>query len=361
MSSGDRPTIKALIFGVTGQDGSYLAEFLLAKGYEVHGVRRRASTFNTGRINHLISDKKIWEHKFFLHYADLEDAIAVNSLILNIKPNEIYNLAAQSHVGLSFDIPMSTINVGGLGSLRILEAILRNDLAKTTKYYQASTSELFGGLKNQELDENSLMAPRSPYAVGKLMAYWLTRNYRDAYGIFAVNGILFNHESPRRGETFVTRKITRGITGIKAGILDELHLGNLDAMRDWGHAKDYVEAMWLMLQQEIPTDFVIATGQNYTVRRFVEMVCSKLCYEIQWKIEDKVEIGYDTKTGKTLVRTDAGYLRPLEVDFLLGNANRARALLGWIPKIKINSLIEEMLENDTQLWEREKSFPNINR
>jgi len=359
--SQKNPKKVALIFGITGQDGSYLAELLLDKGYEVHGVRRRSSSFNTARIDHLINQKDIWEKDFFLHYGDLEDSSILNSIIKTLEPNEIYNLAAQSHVGLSFDEPIYTIDVAGLGAVRILESIYRNGLASKTRYYQASTSELFGGIASDPFSENSAFSPQSPYAAAKLLAYWMTRNYRDGYGMFAVNGILFNHESPRRGETFVTRKITRGFAKIKEGIAQDLVLGNLDAVRDWGHAKDYVSAMWAMLQTDVPQDFVIATGEAYSVRTFVEKVAEKAGFKIMWSGHGLSEVGTDANTGRILVKVDRGYFRPLEVDTLLGDATRARKALNWEPKIKLDAMIEAMLEYDLALVQKEKMFPNLNR
>ena len=355
------PKKVALIFGITGQDGSYLAELLLDKGYQVHGVRRRSSSFNTARIDHLINQKDVWEIDFFLHYGDLEDSSVLNSIIKTLEPDEIYNLAAQSHVGLSFDEPIYTIDVAGLGAVRILESIYRNGLASKTRYYQASTSELFGGVASDPFSENSAFSPQSPYAAAKLLAYWMTRNYRDGYGMFAVNGILFNHESPRRGETFVTRKITRGFAKIKEGVAQDLVLGNLDAVRDWGHAQDYVSAMWAMLQTDVPQDFVIATGEAYSVRTFVEKVAEKAGFKIMWSGHGLSEVGTDTNTGRVLVKVDRGYFRPLEVDTLLGDATHARKALNWEPKIKLDAMIEAMLDYDLALVQKEKMFPNLNR
>jgi GDPmannose 4,6-dehydratase len=351
----------ALIFGITGQDGSYLAELLLTKGYEVHGVRRRSSSFNTARIDHLINQKNIWEKDLFLHYGDLEDSSVLNSIIQSLSPDEIYNLAAQSHVGLSFDQPIYTIDVAGLGAVRILESVYRNGLASKTRYYQASTSELFGGVSNKPFTEDSIFIPQSPYAAAKLLAYWMTRNYREGFGIFAVNGILFNHESSRRGETFVTRKITRGFAKIKEGVTDDFVLGNLDAVRDWGHAKDYVSAMWAMLQTEIPQDFVIATGEAITVRTFVEKVADKVGFKIVWSGKGLDEVGIDANTGKILIKVDKGYFRPLEVNTLLGDASKARKILNWEPQIKLEEMIDSMLEYDLALVRKEKMFPNLNR
>ena len=350
----------ALIFGVTGQDGSFLAEWLLKKGYEVHGVRRRSSSFNTGRIDHLIQNAKFWESSFFLHYGDLEDGSSINRIILETMPDEIYNLAAQSHVGLSFEEPLYTVEIAGLGCLRILECLLRQN-NKQIKYYQASTSELFGGDGESSFNELSPFQPRSPYAAGKLLAYWSTRIYREAYGIFAVNGILFNHESYRRGETFVTRKITRGLSRIKFGLQDVLVLGNLNAIRDWGHAKDYVEAMWLMMQLEVAEDLVISTGHHSSVREFVNLTAQELGYSLKWEGEGSSEIAIDTHTGKTIVKVDAGYLRPLEVNFLEGDSSRAREILKWEPRMSIAELVSEMVDYDIKLCEKELQFPSVHR
>ena len=351
----------ALIFGVTGQDGSYLAELLIDKGYVVHGVRRRSSSFNTGRIDHLINDSALWESRFFLHYGDLEDSSSINQVITLTDPDEIYNLAAQSHVGLSFEEPIYTVQVGGVGSLRILECIRQYDKKKKIRFYQASTSELFGGYGTLAFNENSNFMPKSPYAAAKLLAYWSTRIYRDAYDTFAVNGILFNHESHRRGETFVTRKITRGLSRIKAGLQQELLLGNLYAIRDWGHAKDYVEAMWLMMQMDQPEDLVISTGNHYSVKDFVQMVADELGIDLAWKGEGTSEVGIDSKTGNILIRVDEGYMRPLEVDFLEGNSVRAREILKWQPRTTIKELVAEMVAFDLELCRKESSFPRTHR
>ena len=351
----------ALIFGITGQDGSYLAELLLSKGYVVHGVRRRSSSFNTGRIDHLINDSALWESRLFLHYGDLGDSSSINQVISLTDPDEIYNLAAQSHVGLSFEEPIYTVQVGGMGSLRILECIRQYDKKKKIKFYQASTSELFGGDGTLAFDENSNFMPKSPYGAAKLLAYWSARIYRDAYDIFAVNGILFNHESHRRGETFVTRKITRGLSRIKAGLQEELILGNLYAIRDWGHAKDYVEAMWLMMQMDEPEDLVISTGNHYSVKDFVKMVANELDINLAWKGEGASEVGFDSKTGNILIRIDKGYMRPLEVNFLEGNSVRAREVLNWQPKTTIKELVAEMVAFDLELCRKESSFPRTHR
>ena len=351
----------ALIFGITGQDGSYLAEFLIDKGYIVHGVRRRSSSFNTGRIDHLINDPSVWDSKFFLHYGDLEDTSSISQVITLTDPDEIYNLAAQSHVGLSFEEPIYTVQVDGVGSLRILECIRQHPKVGKIKFYQASTSELFGGYGTAAFNEDSHLMPQSPYAAAKLLAYWSTRIYRDAYDIFAVNGILFNHESPRRGETFVTRKITRGLCRIKAGLQKELLLGNLYSIRDWGHAKDYVEAMWLMMQMDKPEDLVISTGHHYSVKDFIEMVAEELNIDISWSGEGTSEVGIDSKTGNILIRVDAGYMRPLEVNFLEGNSAKAREILNWIPKTPIKELVAEMVAFDLEFCRKESQFPRTHR
>lgn len=332
---------KALIFGVTGQDGSYLAEFLLAKGYEVHGCKRKASSFNTTRIDHLMANTQ-----FKLHYADLTDASHSIKLLQEIQPDEVYNLAAQSHVAVSFELPEYTANVDALGTLRILEGIRLLGLSKKTKFYQASTSELYGKIQEPIQKETTPFYPRSPYAVAKLCAYWMVVNYREAYGMFAVNGILFNHESPRRGETFVTRKITRGVAAIKQGKQDKLLLGNLHAKRDWGYAPDYVEAMWLMLQQEEPEDFVIATGQTHTVKEFVERAFEEVGIELVWQGQGTEEVGIDKETGNIVVQVDPRYFRPTEVDVLLGDAKKSRNKLGWAPKTTFDELVKIMVQAD---------------
>ena len=334
---------RALITGITGQDGSYLAEYLLNKGYEVHGVKRRSSSFNTGRIDHIYDDP---EAKLFLHFGDMTDSTNLTRIIANVQPDEIYNLAAQSHVHVSFESPEYTANADAIGPLRLLEAIRLLKLEEKTKLYQASTSELYGKIQEPMQSESTSFYPRSPYAVAKLYAYWITVNYREAYNIFACNGILFNHESPRRGETFVTRKITRAAVRIKHNLQDKLVLGNLDAKRDWGHAKDYVEGMWLVLQQEVPEDFVLATGETYSVRWFVEKVFSKLDMSLEWHGQGVNEIGIDANSGKTLIEVSKDYFRPTEVDLLLGDATKARTKLGWKPKYDINSLIGEMIDHD---------------
>ena len=335
---------KALITGITGQDGSYLAEFLLNKGYEVHGIKRRSSSINTGRIDHLFQDPHDSNLKFILHHGDLTDSTSLIRIIQEVQPDEIYNLAAQSHVKVSFEEPEYTANSDALGALRILEAIRILKLEKKTKYYQASTSELYGAVKESPQNENTPFYPRSPYGVAKLYAYWITVNYREAYGIYACNGILFNHESPVRGETFVTRKITRALTRIKLGLQKTLYLGNLNAMRDWGHAKDYVEVQWLMLQQDKPSDFVIATGKQYSVRDFVNLAAKNLDMKLEWKGKDEDEIGICE--DKEIIKIDTNYYRPTEVESLLGDSSKAKKELGWEPKISFEELVKEMVEKD---------------
>ena len=335
---------KALITGVTGQDGSYLSEFLLNKGYEVHGIKRRTSLINTARIDHLFQDKHEPNLKFILHHGDLTDSTSLIRIIQEVQPDEIYNLAAQSHVKVSFEEPEYTANSDALGALRILEAIRILKLEKKTKYYQASTSELYGLVKETPQNEETPFYPRSPYGVAKLYAYWITVNYREAYGIYACNGILFNHESPVRGETFVTRKITRALARIKLGLQKTLYLGNLNAMRDWGHAKDYVEVQWLMLQQEKPSDFVIATGKQYSVRDFINLAAKNLDMKIEWKGKDEDEIGICE--NKEIIKIDTNYYRPTEVESLLGDASKAKKELGWEPKISFEELVKEMVEKD---------------
>ena len=337
---------KALITGITGQDGAYLAEFLLGKGYEVHGVKRRSSLFNTDRIDHLYQDPHEKNPKFVLHHGDLTDSSSLIRIIQEVQPDEIYNLAAQSHVAVSFEEPEYTANSDALGALRILEAIRILGLEKKTKYYQASTSELFGEVQEIPQNEKTPFHPRSPYAVAKLYAYWITINYREAYGIYACNGILFNHESPIRGETFVTRKITRALTRIKLGLQDSLYLGNMDAKRDWGHAKDYVEMQWLMLQQDKPEDFTISTGVQYSVRDFVNIAAKELDIELKWDGRGVNETGVDINTGKTIVRVDSRYFRPTEVETLLGDSTKAREKLGWTPKFSFEELVKEMVTCD---------------
>lgn len=343
----------ALITGVTGQDGSYLAELLLEKGYEVHGIKRRASSFNTDRIDHLYQDPHESDRRLVLHYGDMTDSTGLIRIIKQIQPDEIYNLAAQSHVAVSFEEPEYTANSDALGALRILEAIRILGLEKKTRFYQASTSELYGLVQETPQKETTPFYPRSPYAVAKLYAYWITVNYREAYGIYACNGILFNHESPVRGETFVTRKITRALARIKLGLQDCLYLGNLDALRDWGHAKDYVEMQWLMLQQENPEDFVIATGKQYSVRDFVNAAAKHAEIDITWKGEGVDEKGYDA-TGKCIVSVDPRYFRPTEVETLLGDPTKAKQKLGWTPKITFEELVNEMMTEDLKSATRDE-------
>ena len=335
---------KALITGVTGQDGSYLAKFLLDKGYEVHGIKRRTSLINTDRIDHLFQDPHDNNIKFVLHHGDLTDSTSLIRIIQEVQPDEIYNLAAQSHVKVSFEEPEYTANSDALGTLRILEAIRILKLEKKTKYYQASTSELYGLTSQSPQNETTPFYPRSPYGVAKLYAYWITINYREAYGIFACNGILFNHESPVRGETFVTRKITRALTKIKLGLQKSLYLGNLNSKRDWGHAQDYVEAQWLMLQQKKADDYVIATGKQHSVRDFVNLAAKNLNMNIQWKGKNENEVGIFN--NKIVIKIDKKYYRPTEVDSLLGDASKMKEKLGWAPKISFEDLVKEMIEND---------------
>lgn len=344
---------KALITGVTGQDGSYLAELLLEKGYEVHGIKRRTSLFNTDRIDHLYVDPHEGDKKFVLHHGDLTDSSSLIRIIQQVQPDEIYNLAAQSHVAVSFEEPEYTANSDGLGALRILEAIRILGLEKKTRFYQASTSELYGLVQEIPQRETTPFYPRSPYAVAKLYAYWITVNYREAYGMYACNGILFNHESPVRGETFVTRKITRALARIKLGLQDCLYLGNLDAKRDWGHAKDYVEMQWMMLQQDKPEDFVIATGVQYSVRDFVNAAAAEAQMTITWSGSGIDEKGYD-ENGKCIVAVDPRYFRPAEVETLLGDATKAQEKLGWTPKITFEELVSEMMREDLRSAERDE-------
>ena len=343
----------ALITGITGQDGAYLSEFLLNKGYEVHGIKRRSSSFNTDRIDHLYKDPHEPDRKFILHHGDLCDSISLVRVIQQIQPDEIYNLGAQSHVAVSFETPEYTADAVGLGALRILEAIRVLGLEKKTRYYQASTSELYGKAKEIPQKETTPFNPRSPYAVAKLYAYWVTVNYREAYGIYACNGILFNHESPIRGETFVTRKITRALARISLGLQDTVYLGNLNAKRDWGHAKDYVEMQWLMLQQDEPDDFCIATGVQYSVRDFVNFAWSHLGKTIRWEGKDLNEKGYDSETGKLIIAVDSRYYRPTEVEALLGDPTKAKEKLGWKPKISLEEIVHEMMENDINIAKRD--------
>jgi len=347
-------TKKALITGITGQDGAYLAELLLEKGYEVHGVKRRSSLFNTDRIDHLYQDPHDKSPKFFLHHGDLTDSSSLIRIIQEVQPDEIYNLAAQSHVAVSFEEPEYTANSDALGALRILEAIRILGLEKKTKYYQASTSELFGEVQETPQNEKTPFHPRSPYAVAKLYAYWITINYREAYGIYACNGILFNHESPIRGETFVTRKITRALVRIKLGLQDCVYLGNIDAKRDWGHAKDYVEMQWLMLQQNKPEDFTISSGEQHSVRDFIEIAAKEVDIEIKWKGEGIDEVGIDTKTDNIIVRIDKRYFRPTEVETLLGDSTKAKNKLNWQPKISFQALVKEMMMVDLEEAKKDK-------
>lgn len=344
---------KALITGVTGQDGSYLAELLLEKGYQVFGIKRRSSSFNTQRIEHIYKDRHSMNNTFHLIYGDVTDSLNVSRIIAEVQPDEVYNLAAQSHVAVSFETPEYTANADGLGTLRVLEAI--KSTSPHSKFYQASTSELFGGLTSQSLNEDSPFAPRSPYAVAKLYSYWITVNYRDAYGLFACNGILFNHESPRRGETFVTRKITRGLVRVFLGLDEILFLGNLDAQRDWGHAKDYVNAMWLMLQQDKPEDFCISTGKTTSIREFIKLTASKIGFTIDFRGKGVDEVGYvskitskisNIKEGQKIIAIDPKYFRPLEVDVLLGDSKKAKEKLNWSPKVTLDEMCEEMVAED---------------
>ena len=334
---------KALIFGVTGQDGSYLAEFLIKKKYIVHGVKRRSSSINTKRVDHIYQEPYEKNRNFILHYGDITDSTVVSNLVRTIKPDEIYNLAAQSHVAVSFEVPEYTANADALGALRILEAIKFNRLNNKTKFYQAGTSEMYGKVKEVPQNEKTLFRPISPYGVAKVYAHWITINYREAYKIFACNGILFNHESPRRGETFVTKKIVRAMCRINLGLQQKLYLGNLNSKRDWGHARDYVDGMWKILQQKKPDDFVLATGYQYTIRQFVNMVAKKLKMKIKWKGKGINEKGYNEQ-NKVIIQCDKSYLRPLDVENLLGDSRKARNELNWRPKIKIKSLINEMVE-----------------
>lgn len=343
----------ALITGITGQDGAYLAEFLLEKGYEVHGIKRRSSLFNTARIDHLYRDPHYGDAKLFLHHGDMTDSSSLMHIIAKVKPDEIYNLAAQSHVAVSFEEPEYTANSDALGALRILEAIRILGLTEKTRYYQASTSELYGLVQQVPQNEHTPFYPRSPYAVAKLYAHWITINYREAYGLYACNGILFNHESPIRGETFVTRKITRGLARIKLGIDECLYLGNLDAKRDWGHARDYVEMQWLMLQQESPDDYVIATGRQYSVRDFVQSAAKCLDMNISWIGSGTEECGFD-QHGKLIVKVDPLYFRPAEVESLLGDSTKASEKIGWKPKTTFENLVREMVHSDFETCKSQK-------
>ncbi|MDB2478814.1 GDP-mannose 4,6-dehydratase [Alphaproteobacteria bacterium] len=350
-------TKKALITGVTGQDGSYLAELLLAKGYEVHGLRRRSSSFNTERINHIYSDPLSKSTNFYLHYGDLGDSGSINSLVQSIKPDEIYNLAAQSHVGVSFNMPEYTTDINALGTLRLLEAIRISGLIDHTKFYQASTSELYGKVQEIPQTEKTDFHPTSPYAISKLFSYWIVKNYREAYGLFACNGILFNHESPRRGETFVTRKITRALCRIKLGLQSVLYLGNLNALRDWGHAEDYVKMQWMMLQHHVAKDFVISTGEQTSVRNFIKKSAHKLGMDVEFKGTGLEEVG--TINGKVAIKVDPGYFRPSEVETLLGSSQLAKKELGWKPNYSLDELIDEMLKEDLNLAHKEKFYSEV--
>lgn len=344
---------RALIFGITGQDGSYLAEFLIKKGYEVHGVKRRSSSINTSRIDYIYEGPQIKKRRLILHYGDVTDSLSVSTIVKNIKPHEIYNLAAQSHVAVSFEVPEYTANADALGALRILEAIRFHNLSKKTKFYQAGTSEMFGKVKEIPQNENTPFYPRSPYGVAKVYSHWVTINYREAYNIFASNGILFNHESPRRGETFVTRKIVIALCKIKLNLQKKLFIGNLNAKRDWGHAREYVEAMWKILQNKKPDDFVIATGKQHSVKEFINIACTELGIKIRWFGKGIREKGFD-QFGKCIVQCDKKYFRPLEVDTLLGDASKARKILNWKPKILINQLAKEMVIEEMKLLKKFK-------
>ena len=339
----------AVITGIGGQDGSYLAELLLKKKYIVHGVKRRSSSINTFRIDHIYQDPHVKSRNFFLHYGDITDSTSVSKIIEKIKPDEIYNLAAQSHVAVSFEVPEYTANADALGALRILESIKFHKLEKKTKFYQAGTSEMYGKVKHSPQSEKTNFYPLSPYGVAKLYAHWITKNYREAYGIFGCNGILFNHESPRRGETFVTKKIIRALVRIKTGKQKNLFLGNLNSKRDWGHARDYVEAMWKILQQKKPDDYVIATGKQFSIRQFINLVSKKLNMKIIWKGKGLKERGYDIFTKRNIIFIDKNYIRPLDVNTLLGNANKARKKLSWKPKTNSNQLIEEMISEEMNI------------
>ncbi len=354
-------TKRALITGVTGQDGAYLAEFLLKKGYEVHGIKRRASSFNTDRIDHLYQDPHVENRDFILHYGDMTDSTNLIRVVQECQPDEIYNLAAQSHVAVSFETPEYTANTDAMGPLRLLEAIRLLNLTDKTRFYQASTSELYGQVQETPQTENTPFYPRSPYAVAKLYAYWIAVNYRQAYGMYACNGILFNHESPIRGETFVTRKITRALARIKTGLQEVVHLGNIDSKRDWGHAQDFIEAQWLILQQDEPDDYVIATGEQYSVRDFIDSAVEHLGIKLAWEGTGLDEVGRvaesadseGPQTGDVIVRIDARYFRPTEVESLLGDASKAKNELGWEPKISFSQLVEEMIKEDLEIAQRD--------
>src|SRR6266403_3080887 len=355
--SADRQEIgvkTALITGVTGQDGAYLSKFLLAKGYEVHGIKRRSSLFNTARIDHIYEDPHNPHPRFILHYGDLTDSSSLINIVQRVQPDEIYNLGAQSHVQVSFEQPEYTAETDALGPLRLLEAIRILRMEEKTRFYQASTSELYGLVQETPQKETTRFYPRSPYSVAKLYAYWICVNYREAYGIYACNGILFNHESPLRGETFVTRKITRGLSRIKLGLQERVHLGNLGAKRDWGHARDYVEMQWLMLQQDKPEDFVIATGEQHSVRDFVNFAAEEVGIRIRWEGNGLYEKGYNVETGQCIVAIDPRYFRPTEVETLLGDASKARLKLGWVPRTSFRELVSEMMREDLKLAERDE-------
>lgn len=347
---------RALITGITGQDGAYLAELLLAKGYEVHGIKRRASSFNTHRIDHLYQDPHERDLQLRLHYGDLTDATNLIRIVQQVQPDEIYNLAAQSHVAVSFETPEYTANSDALGTLRLLEAIRILGLERRTRFYQASTSEMFGKVQETPQRETTPFYPRSPYGAAKVYAHWITVNYREAYGMFACSGILFNHESPIRGETFVTRKITRALARIHEGLETTLYLGNLDSLRDWGHAKDYVRAQWLMLQQDVAEDFVIATGEQHSVREFVSEAARRLDMQIEWRGQGVEECGVDTRTDRTIIKVDSRYFRPTEVETLLGDASKARLKLGWQPSLSFATLVDEMVQGDLQLAKRDATI-----
>ena len=344
----------ALVTGVTGQDGAYLSELLLKKGYQVHGIKRRSSLFNTDRIDHLYSDPHEKNTRFKLHYGDLTDSTNLIRIIQEVQPDEIYNLAAQSHVKVSFETPEYTANADAVGTLRILEAIRILGLEKKTRFYQASTSELYGLVQEIPQTEKTPFYPRSPYGVAKLYAFWITKNYREAYGMFACNGILFNHESPVRGETFVTRKITRGVAKISLGLQEKIFMGNLDAERDWGHAKDYVEGMWRMLQADEPDDFVLSTNRKISVRKFIELSFAEIGIALEWKGENEHEKGINKANGKILVEIDPKYFRPTEVDLLIGDYSKAKTKLGWEPKYTVEQLLKEMVQSDIELFKRDK-------
>lgn len=347
---------KALITGITGQDGSYLAELLLEKGYDVHGIIRRSSSFNTDRIDHVFQDPHESRRRLFLHFGDVADSSNISRLIEQIKPDEIYHLAAQSHVRVSFDIPEYTGDVTGLGTLRILDAIRESGIK--TKFYQASSSEMFGLVQHVPQTEETPFYPRSPYGVAKVYGYWITKNYRESYDLFACNGILFNHESPRRGATFVTRKISRGLARIKLGIDQTLYMGNLDAKRDWGYAKDYVEGMWMMLQQEKPDDYVLATNETHTVREFIELASKRLGFDLEWRGEGVDEEGVDLKTDKVIIKIDPVYFRPAEVDLLIGDPAKAKKIMGWEPRVKFKELVEIMVDADLEKQSEKKGTMN---